>query len=133
MKRISRHITQNTRELRNNATDDERKLWRMLSQYRPRFTRQLSIHPFIVDIAHRKAKLVVELDGSQHLEQTEQDRARTKYLEARGWMVLRFWNSEVHENVEGVVEKILAIAAERLGGRELETVLPRKHGDKLET
>lgn len=131
MKRIPRHITPNARELRNNATHDERKLWRMLRQYRPRFTRQLSIHPYIVDIAHRRAKLIVELDGSQHLDQTEQDGARTKYLEARGWMVLRFWNNEVHENVDGVVEMILITAAERLGGRELEAVPPRKRKDKL--
>lgn len=132
MKRIPQHITRNARALRNGATDEERKLWRVLSQYRPRFTRQLALNPYIVDMAHRKAKLIIELDGSQHVEQTEKDRERTKYLEARGWMALRFWNNEVHENVEGVVEKILITAAERLGVRELEAVPPRKRMDKLE-
>lgn len=133
MKRIPGHITRNARELRNNATDEERKLWRILGQYRPRFTRQLSVNPYIVDIAHRKAKLIIELDGSQHIEQAEPDGARTVYLEARGWMVLRFWNNEVHENVDGVAEKILETAAERLGGRELKAVPSRKRKDKLKT
>lgn len=133
MKRVSEHLTRNARELRNHATDQERKLWRLLSQYRPRFTRQFPVNPYIIDIAHRKAKLAIELDGSQHVEQGQKDRERTDYLENRGWLVLRFWNSEVNENIDGVAQRILMIAAERLGGRELEAAVPRKRGEKPET
>ncbi|GAA0470748.1 endonuclease domain-containing protein [Parasphingorhabdus litoris] len=118
--------------MRNSATPSERRLWSMLSQYRPRFTRQLVIDPYIVDFAHRKAKLIVELDGSQHVDQANKDRERTVYLEARGWRALRFWNSEVNENAEGVAQKILMVAAERLGGRELKAVPPRKRRVKRE-
>ena len=54
-----------------------------------------------------KAKLVVELDGSQHLEQEEYDEERTKYLESLGYKVIRFWNSDVLNNIEGVILAIL--------------------------
>jgi len=79
-----------------------------------------------VDFAHRKAKLVIELDGGQHLDSKEKDFIRTEYLVKRGWKELRFWNSEVIGNADGVAEIILNTAAERLGGKRLEAVPPRK-------
>ncbi len=90
-------------------------MWRLLSRYRPKFTRQLPIEPYIADFACRQAKLVVEIDGSQHIGSAG-DEARTRHLEAEGWTVIRFWNSDVIANPDGVAEAILRRGAECLGG-----------------
>jgi very-short-patch-repair endonuclease len=82
-RRVDPILTYNARELRANATEAERTIWRLLSRYRPKFTRQLPVGPYIVDLACRQARLVVELDGSQHLD-SEPDQERTLYLEAEG-------------------------------------------------
>jgi very-short-patch-repair endonuclease len=111
MPRIDPEMTRRARELRRNATEAERLIWRRLSGQRPRFTRQLVIGPYIVDIACRRARLAVELDGSQHLD-SPTDARRTQFLRAQGWAVLRFWNREVAENPEGVTEAIVRKAAE---------------------
>ena len=116
MKRIDERLTANARELRNNATKAERLLWRRLSVYRPRFTRQLVIGPYIVDIACREAKLAVELDGSQHIDAATYDARRTRFLESEGWVVLRLWNNELGANPDGAAEHVLLRCAERLGG-----------------
>src|SRR3954470_9272776 len=96
-RRIPKRQTDRARELRNNATPQERAIWKRISRYRPKFTRQLSTDLFIADLACREAKLIVEIDGSQHLD-CEYDLERTHVLEAEGWTVIRFWNSEVDEN-----------------------------------
>jgi len=116
MKRVPAQLTDNARALRNGATEAERRLWHILSRYRPRFTRQLVVGPYIIDLACRQARLAIELDGSQHLDALAYDAGRTAYLEKQGWRVLRFWNGEVLANAEGVVEAILSEAAECLGG-----------------
>lgn len=72
----------------------------------------MPINGFIVDFASVEAKLVVELDGGQHATQVERDERRTDVLVASGYTVLRFWNSDVTENLEGVLETIRQ-AAER--------------------
>ena len=82
-------------------------MWRLIRHHRPRFTRQHVVGKYILDFACRDAKVGVEIDGSQHLERTEEDQARTEFLEALGWRIIRFWNSEVAENPEGVAEAIL--------------------------
>ena len=107
MPRVPPRLTQNARELRNGATRAERKIWVLLRQHKPRFTRQLVIGPYIVDFACRQARLAIEIDGSQHLDAVEYDRARTEFLKALGWRVIRFWNSDVAQNPEGVAEAIL--------------------------
>jgi very-short-patch-repair endonuclease len=66
------------------------------------FRRQHAIGPFIIDFCPPRIKLVLELDGGQHLEQAEDDARRTKYLESKGYRVLRFWDHEVFENMDGV-------------------------------
>ncbi len=71
-----------------------------------KFRRQATIGRYIPDFVCIEAKLVVEVDGGQHA--SDLDRVRTKYLEQRGFNVLRFWNNEVLENPEGVLETILA-------------------------
>lgn len=75
-----------------------------------RFRRQHPIGNYIADFACLEKKLIIELDGGQHQEQTDYDKARSEYLNAQGWQVLRFWNSDVMENFCGVLEVI----AERL-------------------
>jgi len=72
-----------------------------------KFKRQVPIDRYIVDFACADARVIVELDGGQHATSTT-DAARTKVLEAFGYLVLRFWNNDVVENLDGVLETILA-------------------------
>lgn len=125
-RRVEKRLTDRARGLRNDATPQERALWRLLSRYRPKFTRQLSIPPYTADLACREARLIVEVDGSQHID-SETDPARTEFLEREGWTVIRFWNSEVNENPGGVAEAILLKAAEYLGGTHPQP-LPSREG-----
>ena len=113
-RRVDARLTAHARDLRTHATKQERTLWRLLSRYRPKFTRQLPIGPYIADLACRQAKLVVEIDGSQHIG-SRRDEARTRFLVEEGWTVIRFWNSEVAANPDGVAEAILVKSAECLG------------------
>ena len=69
--------------------------------------RQHAVGIYIPDFCSPKAKLIIELDGSQHLEQEEYDEERTKYLEARGYKVIRFWNNQVMNDLEGVIKAII--------------------------
>lgn len=127
MRRVRPELTANARALRNDATKEERILWKLLSSYRPRFTRQLAVDPFIVDLACREARVAIEVDGGQHGDAVDYDRRRTEYLEAQGWLVLRFWNNEVCDNPEGVAEQILQRCAERLGSTHPQP-LPSREG-----
>ena len=98
------------RRLRRQATDAERKLWFSLRDRRLggfKFIRQDAIGPYVVDFVCRDKKLVVEVDGGQHAE-NPRDRARDATLGADGYQVLRFWNSEILTNAEGVLAVILA-------------------------
>ncbi|HWT14019.1 MAG TPA: DUF559 domain-containing protein [Allosphingosinicella sp.] len=125
-RRVPLKATRRARALRTRATDQERTLWRLLSRYRPKFTRQLPVGPYTADLACRQARLIVEVDGSQHLD-CAQDTERTRFLEAEGWTVIRFWNSEVTGNSEGVAQAILMKAAECLGGTHPQP-LPSREG-----
>ncbi len=100
----------NSSKLRQNQTEAEAKLWQVLRAHQLNdihFRRQHAIGPYIVDFCSPKHKLIIELDGSQHLEQQEYDAERTVYLEAKGYRVLRFWNNEVIGNLDGVLQKIM--------------------------
>jgi very-short-patch-repair endonuclease len=113
------------RQLRRNMTDAERALWRILGRLRPRFTTQYSIGPYVADFACRRARLIVEVDGGQHVE-SEDDVRRTAELDASGWRVLRYWNNDVLTNTEGVVLDIIERGRERLPPDEdFEAVAPR--------
>jgi very-short-patch-repair endonuclease len=127
MHRVPPEMTERARQLRRDATPAERKLWRILSGYRPAFTRQLVVGSYIVDLACREAKLAIELDGSQHLDQQEYDGKRTAYLESMNWRVIRLWNSDVMTNPDGAAEYLLAQAAECLGGPHPQP-LPSREG-----
>lgn len=70
------------------------------------FTKQFPIGKAVADFACRSAKLVVELDGGQHAASAEEDAERTRMIEAHGYTVIRYWNSEVIENLDGVLEDI---------------------------
>ena len=101
--------TMRSRELRLNATDAERKLWAQLSARKVagvRFNRQFPIGPLICDFVSRTANLVIEVDGGQHAVDVEKDEARTAYLQSQGYQVIRFWNNDVLERIEGVVGEI---------------------------
>jgi len=101
--------TRHARDLRQNMTDAERRLWRELrcGSLGVRFRRQVPIGPYIVDFACFQRRLVIELDGGQHLEDPR-DEARDAWLREHGFRVLRFWNHEVLKNPEGVLEVIAA-------------------------
>jgi very-short-patch-repair endonuclease len=96
-------------ELRNNGTDVERILWRRLrnSQLEDvKFRRQQPIETYIVDFVSFDKKIVIELDGGQHFENSGYDMQRNACLRDNGFTVLRFWNNDVIENIEGVLEVI---------------------------
>jgi len=103
--------------LRRDGTDVEQRLWYHLRGRQlggMKFRRQEPIGPFIVDFCSLDAKLVVELDGGQHAERVPADLEGTAVLERLGYEVLRFWNSEVCENIEAVLVRIALVARVRL-------------------
>jgi len=96
-------------ELRKESTPAERKLWSHIrnDQLGVTFRRQHAVGIYIPDFCSPKAKLIIELDGSQHLEQEEYDEERTKYLETLGYKVIRFWNNDVMKNIDEVILTIV--------------------------
>ena len=97
------------RNLRANSTDAERKLWQFLRKRHIgcyKFRRQVVIEPYIADFVCFEKKLIVELDGSQHLLQKNEDELREEILKKKGYSILRFWNDEVLLKTESVTEKI---------------------------
>ncbi len=98
------------RQLRRDATDAERALWLALRENFPaaRFRRQVPIGPYYADFLSHSARLIIEVDGGQHNEQIAYDNARTAFLNAEGYRVIRFWNCDVLGSLEAVVEQIAA-------------------------
>jgi len=108
---MTRVNTEPARRLRRNQTDAERLLWFRLRDRRLeglKFKRQVPIERFVVDFFCADAKLIVELDGGHHTQNSERDADRTRVLEAMGYLVLRFWNHDVIRNMDGVLEDILS-------------------------
>lgn len=104
------HLKPLARALKQNMTDAEQRLWYHLRGKRLggiKFRRQQSIGNYIVDFVSMAHKLVIELDGGQHGEQVDYDAHRTAFLNAEGYRVLRFWNHEVLQQTEAVLEVIL--------------------------
>ena len=109
--KYNRYAKEKSAILRKNMTDAENKLWYYIRKEQInglKFRRQQPIGPYIADFVCQSLKLVIELDGGQHNEENyqEYDSERTVYLEKAGYKVLRFWNNEIFENIEGVTEKI---------------------------
>ena len=105
MKRTWHHA----RDLRHHATDAERKLWQHLQGRQLRglkFRRQFVIAGFVADFACIEIKLVIELDGGQHLERSAEDTSRTHRIEANGYRVLRFWNDDVLLRTDALLDEI---------------------------
>ena len=105
-------IWRSARELRNKTTDAERKLWQHLKGRQLqniKFRRQYPIAGYVADFASPEIRLVIELDGGQHLEQREYDQKRAHKLARNGYRVLRFWNDEVLLQTEHVLSELLRI------------------------
>ncbi len=114
------------RSLRGQATDAERKLWqelRILKDEGRHFRRQVPLAGYIADFACHSCQLVIELDGGQHSQDAEavRDALRTLRISRDGYRVIRFWNSEVVANLEGVVDIIRHAAG-------LDTVYDHREG-----
>ena len=108
---MGKRLTQRARTLRRRSTEAEKLLWHYLRGTQlegAKFRRQQPIGEYIVDFVSFSHKLVVEVDGGQHAQPAEQvrDGRRDAWLQERGYRVLRFWNNEVLQNVEGVIEAI---------------------------
>lgn len=98
------------RNLRRKMTEAERKLWHALRDRRlagHKFRRQHPIGPYVADFYCEYERLIIEVDGGQHATEKRTDIERTEWLKARGYRVIRFWNSEVLTNLEGVQTVIL--------------------------
>jgi very-short-patch-repair endonuclease len=122
--------------MRKAMTDAELKLWNELRAHRLMglgFRRQFPIAGYIVDFACPTKRLIVEVDGSQHADDTvaEADAVRSRALEQDGWTVLRFWNDDVLRDIDAVCAHIVASAgltaadaARRAGGRHEQEIHP---------
>ena len=106
---LMKTVISRARKLRKESTPAERFLWlhlRCKRFYGLKFRRQHPIGHYIVDFACIEKMIIVELDGSQHASQVQKDMRRTKYLKYRGYTVLRFWNFQVLEEINSVLEVI---------------------------
>ncbi len=99
---------QRARRLRRDATEAEKRLWRRLREAFPeaKFRRQSPVGPYVADFLSFRHRLVIEVDGGQHALQAERDSRRSQFLRNQGYQVMRFWNNEVMENADGVLQAI---------------------------
>ena len=99
------------KDLRKSLTPQELKLWFYLKEKKlgVKFRRQHGIGPYIADFYCKEKNLIIEIDGSQHMDAKEYDKERDDYMETLGIKVLRFWNNEIDTNIESVLEKIKKI------------------------
>ncbi|WP_368543051.1 endonuclease domain-containing protein [Enterobacter soli] len=102
-------IRSHAKRLRRELTNEENRLWYLLRGRRfahYKFRRQHPVGNYILDFACCEARLAVELDGGQHDENREYDRQRTQWLNQKGWHVIRFWNNELGNSEEAVLDQI---------------------------
>ena len=110
MPRRPSEITDFARAQRRHPTEAESTLWRHLRRRQlrgHRFRRQQPIGPYFADFICLQGRLIVELDGSQHLDNPEHDQRRDRYLKSQGFQVIRFTNDKVFTDMEAVLEAIL--------------------------
>lgn len=110
LSRVRERVRVRARSLRKDPTDAESLLWYHLRDRRlgnHKFRRQHPIGPYFADFACLEAKLIVELDGGQHVDAATYDESRTRFIETQGYRVLRFWNNEVLTQTDAVRERIL--------------------------
>ena len=106
---MKRNLTPIARKLRNNLTEVEKQLWRYLRNKQLdglKFRRQQPIGPYIVDFINFEKRLIIEVDGGQHAKSIQKDSERDAWFQEQNVKVLRFWDNEVLENMEGVLESI---------------------------
>ena len=106
---MTNRLTNLAKALRKRSTDAEVLLWRKLKARQLegiKFRRQQPIEDFIVDFVSFEKRIIIELDGGQHAMDKDIDRKRDEFFEENGFTVLRFWNNEVLENLEGVLERV---------------------------
>jgi very-short-patch-repair endonuclease len=99
----------NAKMLRSYQTEAEQRLWYHLRAHRfmnLKFKRQKPMGRYIVDFVCVEQKLIIEIDGGQHADQVEYDEHRDRWLRSQGYTVLRFWNNEVRQQLDGVLEQI---------------------------
>jgi very-short-patch-repair endonuclease len=116
---MKKHLTPIVRRLRRNKTEAEGLLWSRLRNRQlegAKFRFQTQVGDFVPDFVCSDAMLIIELDGGQHGDQTEQDAARTLALQAAGYTVIRFWNNDVLANVNGVLEEVRLALINAKGG-----------------
>jgi len=108
--------TTRAKDLRNQPTPAEQKLWQYLANSQlagHKFSRQMPIGPYFCDFLCRRHRLVIELDGASHASSVETDKRRDAFMRDQGYTILRFGNADVMGNVEGVVAVIAAALADR--------------------
>jgi adenine-specific DNA methylase len=125
--KIGESLLTHARELRKNATDAEKLLWQLLRDRQlagAKFRRQHPLGKYILDFYCHESRLAIELDGGQHAEddQRQKDSARTEFLENQGIRTIRFWNNEVLNNTEGVLQAIHEALTPALSQGERENV-----------
>jgi very-short-patch-repair endonuclease len=111
-RRTTPKVFSHSKELQHNPTPAEQKLWSVLRAHQTEglhFRRQHAIGNYIVDFCSPRQKLIIELDGGQHVEQAAYDQERTEFLQSKGYRVLRFWNDEVLSDLNGVARVILEV------------------------
>lgn len=109
-------LTKRARNLRINSTEVEKKLWyhlrnKQLDGYK--FRRQYPVGNYIADFVCVSLKIIIELDGGQYAEQLEYDKKRDKYLGKQGYKVIRFWNNDVTDHLEGILKTISLTLSQR--------------------
>lgn len=111
--------TQRARALRRDMTDAERRLWHALraAELPCKVRRQHPIGPFIADFAVPARKLVIEIDGGQHAMSRDADEARSRCLASEGYRVIRFWNGQVMNELDDVLNEIIRVIEHSGEGR----------------
>jgi very-short-patch-repair endonuclease len=110
-----RVLTERAKEMRTHANEPETRSWLALRAKRfsgVKFRRQKVVGPYIVDFACRDPMVVIELDGDSHAERIEADATRTAYLRGQGYEVIRFTNTDIMTNLEGVLNTLAARLAQ---------------------
>lgn len=109
---MMKELTKNyVKKLRQNTSDAEKHLWYYLRAKRLKgykFRRQHLFYPYVVDFVCLEKRLIVELDGGQHMDQVAYDEKRSFVLQSNGFIVLRFWNNDVLQETNSVLNQILS-------------------------
>jgi very-short-patch-repair endonuclease len=124
---LANNLTKYAKKLRRNFTPAEAVLWRSLKARQLggiKFRRQQPIGNFIVDFVCFEKRIVIELDGSQHAVTKSRDNDRDSWLAGNGFIVMRFWNNDVFENLDGV----LAVIRQKCLSRTLPSPCPSRQG-----